>query len=169
MTDKEQIIIDGVNIAECEYHYDIHKTMLVDGNIKTFKNYCQINNDGCYGINCYFKQLARKEQECEQLNKRASSLGEIADNLQQRNHHLTQECEELKEKIRIKDDENSNLNKKYRQEQAEKFSYRKALEEIEEVIKTPCTEDCVYYELSRCYDCIKTSILDIINRAKGTK
>lgn len=47
-----------------------------------------------------------------------------------------------------------------------KCKYRKALEEIEEIIKTSCAEDCVYYELSRCYDCIKTSILDIINKAK---
>lgn len=44
-------------------------------------------------------KLQAKEQECENLNKRASSLGEIADDLQQRNHHLTQECERLNNEI----------------------------------------------------------------------
>ena len=43
---------------------------------------------------------------------------------------------ELKEKIRIKDDENSNLNKKYRQEQAEKISYRKECEELKDTLRT---------------------------------
>lgn len=99
MTDKEQIIIDGVYINTC----------LVSEKCKEFET-CNIKN--------ILRQLARKAQECEERKE-------------------------------------------------ENDRYRKALEEIEEVIKTPCAEDCVYYELSRCYDCIKTSILDIINKAKG--
>lgn len=70
MTDKQ--IIDDVDVSECEYHRDTHKELLADGNIKIFANYCQINNDGCYAINCYYKQLKRKEQECErweEINK----------------------------------------------------------------------------------------------------
>ena len=68
MTDK-QIIIDGVDVSGCKYRCDTHKTLLADGHIMEFENYCQITNDGCYAINCYYKQLKRKEQECERLNE----------------------------------------------------------------------------------------------------
>lgn len=65
----EEIIIDGVNVAGCEQRSDIHKELLADGVIKEFSNYCYISNDGCYGVNCYYKQLKRLEQENEQLKK----------------------------------------------------------------------------------------------------
>ena len=68
MTDK-QIIIDGVDVSGCEHRCDTHKTLLADGHIMEFKNYCQITNDGCYAINCYYKQLKRKEQEYEELKE----------------------------------------------------------------------------------------------------
>ena len=98
---------------------------------------------------------------------------------------LKQEREELKEKLKREIKNTVDMERlaksygqdmlTYRQEkqiEIEEFQtnidrYRKALEEIEEVIKSPCAEDCVYYEPSRCYDCIKTSILDIISKAKG--
>lgn len=68
MTDKE-IIIDGVNVSECEY--------------RNWQNFCCCDNSkenegeeritgigGCeYNPNCYFKQLKRKEQECEELKQ----------------------------------------------------------------------------------------------------
>lgn len=134
MTDKEQIMIDGVDVSGCKY--------LGNGRICNAER----EEDGytdwaCCNPelnDCYFKQLARK----------------------------TQECEELKEKLRIKDNENSNLNKKYRQEQNEKRCYRKALEEIEEIVNEPCTDsqsDCK----SCNFSCEHKDILDIINKAKG--
>ena len=89
---------------------------------------------------CYYKQLARKTQECEEL---------------------------LKENQQLRNSLSNSLMFKFTSQENETNRYREALEEIEEVIKTPCAEDCVYYELSRCYDCIKTSILDIINKAKA--
>lgn len=123
------------------------------------------------------------EQECEQKEKEINELHLIIDRLLEASGYdknistaedfedvyadidyklglldeLKQECEELKDKIRIKDDENSNLNKKYRQEQAEKFSYRKALKEIEEVWAKDEDGD---------YDFVKWRSLDIINKAK---
>ena len=55
MTDKEQIMIDGCNVSGCSY-------------------YNPLGNYNCGGTkkcsqwsNCYFKQLARKTQECEKL------------------------------------------------------------------------------------------------------
>ena len=60
MTDK-QIIIDGVDVSGCEYH-------------SLNKNNCSLcslsNNLICsYKPFCYYKQLLRKEQECEELKK----------------------------------------------------------------------------------------------------
>lgn len=68
MTDKE-IIIDGVDVSGCEY--------------RDWRNFCCCDNSkenegeeritgkgGCrYNPNCYYKQLKRKEQECEELEQ----------------------------------------------------------------------------------------------------
>ena len=79
----------------------------------------------------------------------------------------TQECEVLKEENQeLRNSISDSLMFRFTSQDKETDRYRKALEEIEEVIKSPCAEDCVYYEPSRCYDCIKTSILDIISKAK---
>lgn len=57
MTDKEQIIINGVDVRECSY-------------------YNPLGNYNCGGTkkcsqwsNCYYKQLVRKKQECEELKE----------------------------------------------------------------------------------------------------
>lgn len=73
MTDKEQIIIDGVDVSGCEYACN---TAFGKNGCKhpMMKNiYCSKNP------NCYFKQLARKTAECEkyeylfnELDKRVS-------------------------------------------------------------------------------------------------
>lgn len=63
MTDKK-IIIDGVDVSECEYQNYGHCEIDYDewnGEIIRY-NKCQDNP------NCHFKQLKRKEQECEEIN-----------------------------------------------------------------------------------------------------
>jgi hypothetical protein len=61
MTDKERIIIDGVDVSECEQI--TYK--------KSLNPMCGNTWFCCYGReNCYFKQLARKTQECEELKER---------------------------------------------------------------------------------------------------
>ena len=92
--DKEQIIIDGCNVLKCRYYQ--YKTLkdcemrypesgdceiglinyLFNGNLDMEK-LCVDNP------NCYFKQLARKTQECEQKDERIIEL--------------TKECQRLKE------------------------------------------------------------------------
>lgn len=53
MTDKEQIIIDGIDVSKCKY-----------------LPYCNDKQGNCaFEPNCYFKQLARKTKECEELRK----------------------------------------------------------------------------------------------------
>ena len=58
MTDKQ--IIDGIDVSGCKY-YDAKKLPLYNclECINHFKP--------CLGNNCYYKQLKRKEQECEAL------------------------------------------------------------------------------------------------------
>lgn len=114
MIDEEKIIIDGVNVLKCE-HYE-YKSLkdcemrypesgdceigllnyLFNGNLDIEK-FCKDNP------NCYFKQLARKTQECEELKEKFKKFFGI-DN---------QECWD----IAFLKDENAR--------------YRKALDEIE--------------------------------------
>lgn len=91
-TDKEQIIIDGKG---CRYRTWDKDCALTGDNHGDNMKPCKFIDEK----NCYYKQSKRKEQECENLNKRVSSLEEIADDLQQRNHHLTQKCKKLNNKI----------------------------------------------------------------------
>lgn len=65
---KEKIIIDGIDVSECCW---------CDSESDT-EPYCRIN-DGEDLIceenpNCYFKQLKRKEQECEELKEKVKEL-----------------------------------------------------------------------------------------------
>ena len=109
MTDK-QIIIDGVDVSGCEYcGYD---------------NVCKLKSASNYIVDCkenpscYYKQLKRKEQECEklkesieensyryaeldadydQLKVKCKSLEDISGRLQKQNHELTLENEKLEQ------------------------------------------------------------------------
>ena len=63
MTDK-QIIIDGVDVGECIY-YQYNMCTATKDNYGDCSFYCKD-----YDMNdCYYKQLKRKEQECEELRK----------------------------------------------------------------------------------------------------
>lgn len=61
MTDKKQIIIHGIDVSKCKFYRP-----------GSFPTDCEINPVNAYcesptSSNCYFKQLARKTQECEEL------------------------------------------------------------------------------------------------------
>ena len=60
MTDKG-IIVDSINVSECEFLWKekLPKKFCNNGNLD-----CDCNSNP----NCYFKQLKRKEQECEAIN-----------------------------------------------------------------------------------------------------
>ena len=66
--EKEQIIIDGVDVSECVSFDKLNGQNICcyedtrEDKI-SFANFCVENKD------CYFKQLARKTQECEELKK----------------------------------------------------------------------------------------------------
>lgn len=69
MTDKEKII-DGVDVSECRHsHYGKCEIDYDEWNNEIIRyNECQNSP------NCYYKQLKRKEQECEELLKQLDQL-----------------------------------------------------------------------------------------------
>lgn len=164
MTNKEQIIIDGVDVSECESHQieanELYPKAHYCGSIKN--TFCEDNP------NCYFKQLARKTQIVEQQQKtldeligcvslweefteeesklaKDSSIADLVVLLRKK----TQECEEQENKIK-------KLRKNLALEIESNTRYRKALEEIENFTKKHCDYWCEHHK-----------ILDIISKAKG--
>ena len=106
MTDK-QIIIDGVDVAECEY-------------FNRFRNICHNKNLCCdCGKNqdCCYKQLKRKEQECDKLYIQLKADGE---------YHKEEE-NALRKIIKNKKERNIELYK-------ENKKYKQALDEIEKYL-----------------------------------
>lgn len=117
MTDKEQIIIDGVDVSGCEYlkpyNYGTQFSCCCD-NSKPSTPTRITGRGGCmYNLNCYYKQLARKTQECEELKERASIAEDnFACEVQTRLYHQNEWLKFSEENDR----------------------YLKALEEIEEIL-----------------------------------
>lgn len=78
MTDK-QVIIDGVNVSECVNYTDELKDCSCRLTYAPFHyRFCEQNP------NCYYKQLKRKEQECEELKAEVKKQKEIAKEYEQR-------------------------------------------------------------------------------------
>lgn len=143
MTDKKEIIIDGVDVSGCKY-YDQGICNIPDV-IETY--------DSCIDKGaCYFKQLQRKEKECEEVSNEIVELNvkyETVVNLAKKNADANEYCLQELEK------ENQKL--------------KQALDEIEKMIEsiiTDCDPITPNYRLNqindRAYD-----ILDIIRKAKG--
>lgn len=167
MTDKEQIIINGVDVSGCEYAC----------NTAFGKNGCKhpmMKNIYCpKNPNCYFKQLARKTQECEELkerikcncfdpksnNNRCISYNRIAEDYERDLKHLKNkiaECEKLKEQLQA-NQPTGICETCMAVALLQNDSYRKALEKIEEIV-------------SGNYETLdplaKQQIQNIINKAK---
>ncbi len=67
MTDKEQIMIDGVDVTECD-HFSME--------LPFFNDPCTLYPHGTRcseNKNCYYKQLARKTQECKEREQDAEN------------------------------------------------------------------------------------------------
>ena len=123
MTDKEQIMID---VNKCKYR-------------DSYTNFCLAEKDDigetytiCTGTDCYFKQLARKTQECEELKNEYGKLEQDNDFLAEKNSRLKGCLAEIKEiaeeNIRIADLEG--LNGVYRRGLAKQI-----LQKISEVVE----------------------------------
>lgn len=185
MTDK-QVIIDEIDVSDCNY----------------WKGYCRIASLCDYPghlcevtPNCYFKQLKRKEQECEN-NKIAYQMeldiyNQECLNLQEELKAKEQECKELKnEKIKLIEtnfeqkckiqkliDENATKEVIYKINGKCAKTVANKVKEIASIIEG---KDCKYSRYKQALDDIekkclnyqtclivlKKDILDIIHRAK---
>lgn len=102
MTDK-QIIIDGIDVSGCK-HYK-NRTCIADYCLTDMpfgEAKCELNP------NCYYKQLKRKEQECNKLyiqlkadeeyhKEEENTLRKIIKNKEERNIELYKENNKLKQ------------------------------------------------------------------------
>lgn len=69
--ENKEIYIDDVDVSWCEFYNKDDKTCReVNGKYGT--DICEF--DKCENYNCYYKQLKRKEQECEELKKQVCGL-----------------------------------------------------------------------------------------------
>ena len=137
MTDKEQIIIDGINVKKCK-HFCL-EPQIPDMALAGFSKICgeeYIAKECEDNPDCYFKQLARKTRECEELKRQKAVLKSWS-------KHLEQWKDDL-----LKDND----------------YYRNTLENIEKIIKE---YDCVNCSEQHCEDCNKGEIFYIINKVKG--
>ena len=91
MTDKE-MIIDGVDVSECEYLWKekLPKKVCNNGNLD-----CDCNSNP----NCCFKQLKRKEQECEDLRTHCKYIDETNKILYNEKVQLLDKNQELQDKL----------------------------------------------------------------------
>ena len=143
MTDK-QIIIDGVDVSGCKY----------------WKGYCRIASLCDYAghlcevtPNCYYKQLKRKEQECEEWQKeveRIQFIGSygILDEVK-KNEELEEQLDQLKTELEqekaLKETYLACYKAKHEDIEGELFKLSKTLTEIKEIAENSI--NCSY-ELS---------------------
>lgn len=139
MADKEQIIINGVNVSKCDF-YDKDKgyCLTLKMNPKGFKNPSCFSGDFqeciqgsktcpktfCHNNSkCHFKQLARKTTECEELKAYAQAQENQRETYYKEFLKLSQENKELKRKVELMMD----------CPDCKVDEYKKALNEIEEL------------------------------------
>ena len=70
--DEQKIMIDNVDVSECK-HVCVSTSLFKEKTYVKCSEFFLENEDSyCYcadNPNCYFKQLKRKEKECEQLKE----------------------------------------------------------------------------------------------------
>ena len=138
----EEIIIDGVDVAGCEYMlnnkikgkqhcpakampYAKETSCICRKSIDTPYNFCKHNP------NCHYKQLKRLEQENKELKEKYSHVLELAKTNADSNEYCLQELEkenkELKETVK-------DLNQSIQNCNIQRTKMYKALEEIKSAI-----------------------------------
>ena len=174
--ENKKIYVDGVDVSKCEFymHYDYGK----------FSHGCSLHKD-MFGLpvccdiadcckDCYFKLLARKAQECEDLKEKYEALKLENQEGYEIVAELKHECEELSNKIKNEIQntvEMERLAKSYGQDlmiykqnkdievnslKDDVIFYLKLIKKIE----IYCDEQNLKYDTTAC------EILDIINKAK---
>lgn len=173
MTDKKEIIVHGVDVSECEKLAPYNG---YDEETKCNPSCCQNSP------NCKFKQLKRKERECEELKEKLIRIsGEYKDtlsivedmaiflgleridhfNIYQCYYKLKEMLNEYRQELEpFKDDYFKNLDTKTIAELAKKSmrlttenrKFEDALDEIEGNIKA-MNNECFYDDICECNNC----------------
>ena len=128
MTDK-QIITDGVDVSKCIHIDNWKHCNCCNDLIKTIypkASQCLIEEDLRCEIysNCYYKQLARKEQECEELKKDLHKNFEEKDKLHLIIDRLLEASGYDTNTASAEDFEDVYENMRYEKQQLEKISER---------------------------------------------
>lgn len=141
MTDK--IIIDGVDVSGCEY-FDKNEYYTCTSENTFDCEECPI---------CYYKQLQRKEQECEELKQ---------NNIQLNNKFLREEIKNAELTVKIHNFARANSRQADNANSLGKqmLIYKQALKKIEEILKNGVYDEC-NIPLDE-----NTVILNIINEVK---
>lgn len=157
MTDKE-IIIDGVDVSDCNVHYLQYGTdIAMCGHEVQQDDNSYIAVQCCLRPNCYYKQLARKTQECEHLNTENEIL----------NSNLDSRAREFEEALEENHNQNIRWSKAWVKMWRQRNRYNQALEKIEEIIDNDDWGYCPLDEREDCHGNTYLKILDIISKAKG--
>ena len=163
--ENKKIYVDGVDVSKCEFymHYDYGK----------FSHGCSLHKD-MFGLpvccdiadcckDCYFKQLKRKEQECEELKKEIKKL--TTEYYRENLHNVdlafkNYQIEKANQRqTKIANDLGKNM-----------LKYEQALNEIEKQARINCEEICgKNYDTCKDRDCLTTLLKDIISKAKDGK
>ena len=142
MEDK-QIIIDGVDVSGCKHLYkEIDCLAHID-----FSECCEGYNPSygyCPNIDCYYKQLKRKEQECEQLRNKLNSNIEKMNEQNEKLHNEIQVIRQLMKNILM-----VQTNRKYRP------------------VKNSTKEQC-YQVLGNIQELLGTNIIRLSEVTNGT-
>lgn len=153
MTDKE-IIINGIDVSECAYLKPLDNGVYecITGTQQCLKyRVCECNH------NCYFKQLKRKEQECEELKTMVAEAEEASICFHcSEEPCIRQQRDKYKKLSVVFKDVNKQLGYKY-------ITLKQALEEIENYVQDNSDFDKSDKLTSNtgAYD-----ILEIINKVK---
>lgn len=125
-------IIDGVDVSGCE---------------RLENTYCKLGII-CKGRDCTYKQLKRKEQECERLKKELKNNSDV-----------------LIHEMGLKDEYQSD----YVFEKLERQEYRQALQEIRDITREWLNNDWSCFHCRSNMDDKLRDILDKINEVIGEK
>ena len=165
--EHKPIYLDGVDVSECLFYQSNFEE---DYDVK-IKHFCSNWHNSCESVNnsnCYFKQLARKTQECEELKRKLSNQEQLYQNeieiYDKSCLELRQENDDLYLERLALNTANSGINALLEVKEQECDRYRKALEEIEKV----CLEDVhTFADGTTVRYASLDEILNIINKVKG--
>lgn len=133
MMTNEQVIINNIDVSECEHLTETRHCRAQMAVMGTDANRCK-----CFP-NCYYKQLARKKEECEELKSEIKHYKQIAQ------YH-------------------GNLSVKYTNKSAK---YKQALTKIKEIAEKKCLGCTNFCDCDNISFCVIKQILQKISEVEN--